>query len=92
MIAPATGGPINAPIDVNAINTPILNPISFMGEMVAIRLGPRPMTPPELKPKNAAKQIMAALLWPGSQRARTRMVERPDIMVMTLKRPDLSAT
>jgi hypothetical protein len=90
-MAPATGGPTNEPIDVNAINTPILNPISCIGEMVAIKLGPNPMTPPELNPKKAAKQMMAALLWPGSQRASTRIAESRDIKVIALKRPYLSA-
>ncbi len=52
---------------------------------------PRPIHAPEPIPKRVAKVMIAAWLFPGSQRPRTRTVEKRTIMAITLKRPYLSA-
>lgn len=49
------------------------------------------MQAPEPMPKRAANMMIAAWLRPGSQRPRTMMVEKRTVMVVTLKRPYLSA-
>ena len=70
---------------------PVRTPISWMGETCAQSAGVRPIPAPEPIPKSAAKTIRAELPVAGSHIARMRMVVKPLMIIMTLKRPTLSA-
>ncbi len=86
------GLPVRAPRATNRKNVPLLVPISRIGEIWAIREGPRETKAPELKPYRMQKMMMGALAADGSHRAKTIMDENAVVMIMTLKRPTLSAT
>ena len=92
MILPPSGEPVNAAIDEMAKMVPVRTPISLIGEIPAQSAGVRPIPAPEPIPKRAAKMMMGALPVAGSQRARTTMVVKVDMTIITLKRPTLSAT
>lgn len=70
------GLPVRAPMDPAAITIPVRTPISLMGEICATSAGVRATAAPEVKPNRGAKTSWAALLVPGSQRARIRIVVR----------------
>src|SRR3569833_2558900 len=57
-----------------------------------MRVGARPMKPPELKPKRTAKAMMAPVVLPGIHSASEMTAERPVMKIMTLKRPMRSPT
>ena len=84
---------VNSTLRTNKITmlVPVRTPISLIGEIFAQRAGIRPIPAPEPIPKSAAKSIIGALPVAGSHNARIRIVVKELIMIMTLKRPTLSA-
>jgi len=91
MIWPPIGEPVNAAIDPIAKMVPVRTPISLIGEICAQSAGVRPIPAPEPIPKRAAKTMIGAFPVAGSHNARMRMVVKPLMRIMTLKRPTLSA-
>lgn len=73
-IAPAMGEVVNAPTLLNKNTSPVLNPISFMGEICATRVAIRDTYAPEKKPNKTAKAMCPLSVCDprGSQRARSR--------------------
>src|SRR3569833_582098 len=57
-----------------------------------MRVGARPMKPPEQKPKRTAKAMMTPVVLPGIHSASEMTAERPVMKIMTLKRPMRSPT
>jgi hypothetical protein len=63
-----------------------------MGEIWATSDGSMDTKAPDEKPYRTQKTIMGAFEAEGSQSPSTIMVEKAVVMIMTLKRPILSAT
>lgn len=84
------GFAVKAAIDMVPKSRPWRIPIFWIGEIWAMRAGPKEMKAPEENPKSAAKVINAALPDAGIHRARMRIEVINDTTTKMLNRPNLS--
>jgi hypothetical protein len=85
------GGLVSAPNAAMKTSVPMRVPIWFNGDIETMRTGPRPMTVPEEMPKSTANVTLVPSLRPGNHSAKHKIADATVVIVMTLKRPILSA-
>ncbi len=93
IIAPAIGEVVRAPTLLNRNTSPVLNPISFMGEICATRVAISDTYAPEKNPNRTAKAICPLSVFEpsGSHRARSKIPVMKAAAMKMLNLPRRSA-